>query len=433
MPLDQVVRLIAREAGLHERKKKPLAEVQPPGRVEIHAHAFSANHESSHEPGEPLEHVVHGQKRVREHDALSRGVRDVALVPEGDILETDERIAPHHPRQAADPLGDDRVSLVRHRGGPLLAHSEGLLDLAHLGPRQVPDFERKTLERRRDRRKRREELRMAISLDDLRGARRRLEPERFARQPLDLGRCRCVGSDRPRELADPHPVERSRESSAIAVELKRPAGELEAERRRLRVHSVRSSDRQCVLELEGTLGDHRECFVERPHDQRACIAHRERERRIEHIRGGEAEVNPTPVRSDLFGERVHERGDIVIRRLLELRNALDARNSNLRPNRFYRTRWHGAELAPRVEHRELHQQPAFELGLLRPDARHFRSGVACDHCCDSRGRARTRRCTLGTMRSPLVRVFWLGSKWEEARGGPSHRGSDRRHLRSVKL
>jgi hypothetical protein len=34
-------------------------------------------------------------------------VGDVALVPEGDVLEAYERVRPDDPRQPADPLGDD--------------------------------------------------------------------------------------------------------------------------------------------------------------------------------------------------------------------------------------------------------------------------------------------------------------------------------------
>ena len=49
-------------------------------------------------------------------------------------------------RQPADPLGDDRVPLVRHRRRSLLAAPEGLLDLAHLRPGEVADLEREPLE-----------------------------------------------------------------------------------------------------------------------------------------------------------------------------------------------------------------------------------------------------------------------------------------------
>ena len=55
-------------------------------------------------------------------------------------------VAPDEPREPADPLGDDRIALVRHRGRSLLAAPEGLLDLAHLGAGEMPDLERETIE-----------------------------------------------------------------------------------------------------------------------------------------------------------------------------------------------------------------------------------------------------------------------------------------------
>jgi hypothetical protein len=57
-------------------------------------------------------------------------VGDVALVPEGDVLEADERSSPDDAREPADALGDDRVPLVRHRRRALLAAAERLLHLA---------------------------------------------------------------------------------------------------------------------------------------------------------------------------------------------------------------------------------------------------------------------------------------------------------------
>ena len=311
-------------------------------------------------------------------------------MPESDVLETDE------PSSSA-PLERGRRSAPRRSGFACAASRTIPSGPRRTAPRpRVPRSAQgavtssaKSLERRRDRCKRREELRVAVSLDDLRRARRWLEPERFTREPLDLGWRRRIRSDRARKLADPHPLERSRESVSIAVELERPAGELEPERRRLGVHSVGAADRQRVLELEARARDNRgERFVERPEEQLTGIAHGERERRVEHVRGGEAVVDPSSFRSDLLRKRVDECGDVVIRRPLELGDAFDGRDvRTLAPDRLHCARRYGAELAPRIERCELHQEPTLELRLLRPDARHFRSGVARDHCDDSRGPA----------------------------------------------
>ena len=61
-------------------------------------------------------------------------------MPEGDVLEARLRVAAQDAGEAADPLGADRVALVGHRRGALLAGGERLLDLAHLGALQVADL-----------------------------------------------------------------------------------------------------------------------------------------------------------------------------------------------------------------------------------------------------------------------------------------------------
>ena len=65
--------------------------------------------------------VVEQDRRVGQDDPLDRGVRDVALVPERDVLEAGLGVAAQHAREAGDLLGLDRVALVRHRRGALLA------------------------------------------------------------------------------------------------------------------------------------------------------------------------------------------------------------------------------------------------------------------------------------------------------------------------
>ena len=102
------------------------------------------------EPGEAVEHVVERKKGVGDRDALGGGVRDVALVPEGDVLEPDQRLRAHHPRQPADPLGDHGVPLVRHRRRALLAAAERLLHFPDLGAGEVADLECERVERRGD-------------------------------------------------------------------------------------------------------------------------------------------------------------------------------------------------------------------------------------------------------------------------------------------
>ncbi len=226
-----------------------MAEEEAVARFEVAPHALRAHDEAADEPREPVEHVVECEKGVRDDDSLGRGVGDVPLVPERHVLEPDDRSAADDSSEAADALRDDRVALVRHRGRPLLAAAERLFDLAHLRPGQVADLERELLERGGGNRESREELGMAVALEDLGRGRRRLEPESLAGVPFHL-RVGCrVGADGARQFSDPKTFERSFDSVTIPCELERPACELEPEGRGLCVDAVRASHHQRVAVL----------------------------------------------------------------------------------------------------------------------------------------------------------------------------------------
>jgi hypothetical protein len=88
-------------------------------------------------------------------------------------------VAAEHAREAADPLADDRVALVRHRRGALLrALTEGLLHFAHLGALEVADLGREPLEPSAGERDRRQQRRVAVARDDLGRDRLAVRPSR---------------------------------------------------------------------------------------------------------------------------------------------------------------------------------------------------------------------------------------------------------------
>ncbi len=185
-------------------------------------------------------------------------MRDVALVPERDVLQSDDGRRPHDARQTADALGDDRVSLVRHRRRSLLAAAEGLLDLPDLGSREMSDLGGEALQRRGCHGQRSQQLGVTVPLDDLRRRLRRLQPEAIARDALDLGIGRRVGADDPGELADAKPFDGGGKTFPPAIELEGPHGELEPERGRLGVHAVCSPDRQRLAMTLGLRNHRRE-------------------------------------------------------------------------------------------------------------------------------------------------------------------------------
>ena len=85
-----------------------------------------------------------------------------------------------------------------------------------------------------------------------------LEAELAAHVLLDEGVDGRVRADRPGDLADADRVPRAHEPVAVARDLERPDGELQAEAGRLGVDAVRASDADRVAELERAALEHGE-------------------------------------------------------------------------------------------------------------------------------------------------------------------------------
>ena len=73
-------------------------------------------------------------------NALGGGVRDVALMPQGDVVEGNLRVGLHDTRQTANLLHGDGVALVRHSGAALLALTERFLGLERVSLLQVANL-----------------------------------------------------------------------------------------------------------------------------------------------------------------------------------------------------------------------------------------------------------------------------------------------------
>ena len=285
----------------------------------------------------------------------------------------------HDAREAADPLGDLRVALVRHRGGALHAFRERLLDLANLGSREMADLGREPLERRRGQREDGQQLGVAVARDHLRRERIRLQAEPLACDPFHLGIEAGVAPDGAGELADAVRLERAHEPLPVAVELEGPACELPAERRRLGVNPVGAADADRAAVLLGLLHDRVDRAIQPGEDQLPGVLDLEREGRVDDVGGGEAVVDPAALGPELLGDGVDERGGVVVGDPLDLRDALDARRLRAGANRGDILGGDRSHLDPAVERGELDLEPACELALLRPDTAHLGPGVAGDH------------------------------------------------------
>ena len=237
--LDDRVGLLARHAGLlDEGQEDAAAGMEAEAALDVLAHPLGPDDEPIDEPGHLHEHVVEHDRRVRQDDPLGAAVADVALVPERLVLERGVGVAAQEPGETGDPLGQDRVALVGHRRAALLARLERLLQLPDLRVLEVADLGRETLERPADDGDRGEQRRVPVALDDLGADRVRVQAQRGEDLGLD-GRIEvAVRPDRARDLAGPDLVHGGLEPATAAIELERPAGELEPERGGLGVDRV---------------------------------------------------------------------------------------------------------------------------------------------------------------------------------------------------
>src|SRR5262249_30081699 len=150
-------------------------------------------------------------------------------------------------------------------------------------------------------------------------------------------------------LPDPVRLEPAREAMPVAVELEGPAGELPAEGRRLSMDAVRAADADRVAMLFGPPDDRVEGAVETCEEQLPGVLDLQRERSVDDVGGGEAVVDPAAFGAELLGDRVDERGDIVVSRALDLGDALGRRRPGSGTDRCHVSSRDGAQFRPPVE------------------------------------------------------------------------------------
>ena len=283
-PLHQPVRVLPRHPLLHERQQHPLGEHHATAAVEVGLHTFPIDGQAFDYLGHQLQHVVHECAGVREDDPLRRGVADVALVPERLILERGLRIAAHDARQAADPLAEDGIPLVRHRRGAFLFLAEWLAHLRDLTPLQVPDVGGELFQAAGQDGERRQVGRVTVASDHLSGDRRHLQAQFLQGPLLDPWLDRGVGADGAGELANPDLLARGDQPLAVTVELVEPAGQDEAEADRLRMDAVGPARHQRAPLLDRPAPDDRRQPVDIFKKDVGRLHQLQRERRVQHIR-----------------------------------------------------------------------------------------------------------------------------------------------------
>jgi len=193
-------------------------KTSPPQRIEIALHALAIDHELLDDRRHAAEREVERHGRIGRDVALDRRVRDVALVPQRDVLQRRNDGAAYHAGETSEVLGQHRVALVRHRGAALLPLGEEFLGLAHFRALQVADLGGQVLQGRGHDGERCEERGVPVARDDLRGDRLDRKPELAGDVLLDPGIDIGKGAHRPRDGAGRDLGARCHQPGAVTVE-----------------------------------------------------------------------------------------------------------------------------------------------------------------------------------------------------------------------
>ena len=143
--------------------------------------------------------------------------------------------------------------------------------------------------------------------------------------------------------------------------------------------AVRAADRNGVAVLLRSRGDRPKGTLELLQHERTGVLHRQRERRVDHVGRGQAEMEPAPVLTEGLGHCIDEGGHVVTGLALDLGHPVRPGSNRAGADPRSGIRRHDAELRPGVECGKLHLEPTRQPRLIRPDPGHRRAGVARNH------------------------------------------------------
>ncbi len=175
-------------------------------------------------------------------------------------------------------------------------------------------------------------------------------------------------------------VERALEPLGVAVGLECEAGELEPEAGRLGVDAVGAPDAERVRVLARAVRQRGGELARGGHDHRSRALELQPERRVEHVGGREAEVDPAPGRPGGGAEHVDEGGDVVVGDGLALLHGLDGERRGADRIEFLGSRSPARVIfAERLGRGDLDVAPRGHARLVGPDGAELGSGVSIDH------------------------------------------------------
>ncbi|MNN31808.1 hypothetical protein D3C81_1455100 [compost metagenome] len=258
--------------------------------------------------------------------ALDRGVADVPLVPQGDVLHCRDDRRADQTGQAGQVLGQDRVALVRHGRRALLALVEELLGFEDFGALQVADFHGQALDRRGDDAQGGEVGGVTVARDDL--GRDRLDGQTHLVGDVLLNRRIDVGegADGARDGAGRDLLARRDQAAFGALELGVIAGQLQAEGHGLGVDAVRTTDGRGVFVFLGADFQRGQDAVDAAQQQVGRARQLHREAGVQHVRGGHALVQEAGFLADDFRHMGQEGDDVVLGGAFDLVDAVGVKD-----------------------------------------------------------------------------------------------------------
>ena len=196
--------------------------------------------------------MVQSNRSIRQNYALYRGVGDVALMPQSYILQASYSITTQQASHTANLFAGNGVTLVRHCRGALLTRSKIFLGFTNIGALQVADFGSHLVQGGTNDSQGGQEMRMAVTLDNLGCQAYRLQIQLFANiffyKGIDIG----ISANSTGELAHSHHFASLLQALHIALNLIGPEQEFHTKGHRFSMNAMSTTDHYGVLEFSST-------------------------------------------------------------------------------------------------------------------------------------------------------------------------------------
>ena len=144
------------------------------------------------------------------------------------------------------------------------------------------------------------------------------------------------------------------------------------------MHAVRPPDHGRVPVLVGAGPNGPQEPAKTAQNQVARVAHLQRLRGVDDVRGSQAEMEPPCRRADMFGHRGGKRNHVVLGDLLDFLDAGHVESAAL-PDVARRVRRDNPGAGHGFGGGRFDLQPSLVLPLVAPDATHFRARVPSNH------------------------------------------------------